>query len=154
MFTYYSFFIIYSSFLGFKIIIIVCLFYFIYDCYQLMKGKKSVNYYCWSLFIYRVQLLNTLNVRPVYYSTSFIRYFKAAQIIHYLRDEKNSKVWKPEAAKLSLNDDEINKLIDDLFKGFKVDRSISEIIKNQFLGDLKDRKRRFLKFCRKKIQKK
>lgn len=114
----------------------ICMLYFLYDMYQIMYNKKSVNYYCWSFFTYRVQLLNTFKIRPVFYSTSFARYFKAAQIINYLKDKKREKEWRPEASKLSINDQEINSMTKSLFYGFKIKKS----------------RRKLLKFCREKVK--
>lgn len=48
---------------------------------SIIKGKYSIEYYCWTFFVFRVQLLNSKGIIPIYFSRSFIRYFKS-KILH------------------------------------------------------------------------
>lgn len=114
--------------------------YFTWNINQVMRGRKTTDFYCWALFAYRIQMLNNYSIRPVFFSTSFIRYFKSAVIIHYLKKytqedtvkkeiEKNcndiSKHWvrkkkKPKEALDELRESVILKLK----KGFKMENDL------------------------------
>ncbi len=52
---------------------------------RLQKGDMTTDYYCWAFLIFRVQYLNHHDIRPVYFSTSFIRYIKSLQISEYIK---------------------------------------------------------------------
>ncbi len=48
---------------------------------QIISGEGSIEYFCWTFFIYRVQFLNSLGLVPVYFSKPFLRYFKNKMIL-------------------------------------------------------------------------
>ena len=43
---------------------------------DLSSGTNSIDGYCWRFFIFRVQLLNSRGIIPIYFSRSFVRFFK------------------------------------------------------------------------------
>ena len=43
---------------------------------DLVYGRDSIDFYCWMFLIYRTQMLNDKGLVPVFFSRSFIRYFK------------------------------------------------------------------------------
>ncbi|MEM8525415.1 MAG: hypothetical protein AAGG68_12315 [Bacteroidota bacterium] len=64
--------------------------YYGYNNFKAMVGDRSSDYYCWSFFAYRVQLLNNYGLRPIYFSTSFVRYFKSALLISFFKKMQNN----------------------------------------------------------------
>jgi len=48
---------------------------------QIISCEGSIEYFCWTFFIYRVQFLNSLGLVPVYFSKSFLRYYKNKMIL-------------------------------------------------------------------------
>jgi len=74
------------------IIVVVIWIYFTKSLFQVMGGNKSIDYYCWQFLPYRVQMLNSYEIRPIYHSTLFARYFKAGGIIKRLK----AKLVEPE----------------------------------------------------------
>ncbi|MCK8482075.1 hypothetical protein [Psychroserpens algicola] len=57
----------------------------------LSSGKYSIDGYCWTFFIFRVQLLNSRGIIPIYFSRSFIRFFKNQLILQDLDDAEVQK---------------------------------------------------------------
>jgi hypothetical protein len=52
---------------------------------QLLRGSKTIDYFCWGLLPYRVRLLNNYKIRPVFFSTSFQRYYNALDHVLLLK---------------------------------------------------------------------
>ncbi|MFK7750178.1 MAG: hypothetical protein AB8B65_17435, partial [Kordia sp.] len=47
----------------------------------LVYGKHSIDSYCWNFFLFRVQLLNSKGIIPIFFSRSFLRFFKTNLLI-------------------------------------------------------------------------
>ena len=58
----------------------------IFNSLRLQVGDKTSDYYCWAFLIFRVQYLNHKGIRPIYFSTAFIRYVKSLRISFKLRE--------------------------------------------------------------------
>lgn len=84
----------FSSWYWWLLPIIAIWVYYGYNNYRAMRGSRSSDYYCWAMFPYRVQLLNNYGIRPVYFSTSFVRYFKSARLIKFFKKIKENKALK------------------------------------------------------------
>lgn len=54
---------------------------------NVIYGTASPDFYCWSFFISRIQLLNSYGIVPVYFSRSFIRFYKSRLILSHFRNE-------------------------------------------------------------------
>lgn len=64
------------------------------NIHELQSGKYSVDYYHWTFFIYRTQLLNTsYGIIPKVFSRGFIRFFKSRVILDEI-DKLKSKNYK------------------------------------------------------------
>ncbi len=59
---------------------------------ELIYGKFSIDYYCWMFFLYRIQMMNSKKLVPIFYSRSYIRYFKGR--LYYLLAETNKEELK------------------------------------------------------------
>ena len=58
--------------------------------HDIKGGIHSIDYYCWTFFLYRVQILNSRGILPKYFSRGFIRFYKSRlilQILHKYKDE-------------------------------------------------------------------
>lgn len=73
--------------------------YYGYNNLKVMRGNRSSDYYCWAFFAYRVQLLNNFNIRPIYFSTIFVRYFKSAILIRFFKKIKTNSELKEKLLK-------------------------------------------------------
>jgi hypothetical protein len=51
---------------------------------KLIYGIYSIESYCWNFFVFRIQLLNSKGLIPVYFSRSFLRFFKTQVLVEYL----------------------------------------------------------------------
>lgn len=55
---------------------------------ELSSGRYSIDGYCWTFFIFRVQLLNSRGIIPIYFSRSFVRFFKNQLILQDLNKDE------------------------------------------------------------------
>lgn len=51
---------------------------------SIIFGKYSTEYFSWAFFIFRVQLLNSYGIYPIYFSRNFVRYYKSMNILECL----------------------------------------------------------------------
>ncbi|WP_108807358.1 hypothetical protein [Aquimarina spinulae] len=73
---------------------IIWVFRYVGGLKSVIFGKHSAEYFSWSFFIFRVQLLNSYDIFPIYFSQNFIRYFKSIKIIEYHNDLYNCSAQK------------------------------------------------------------
>jgi hypothetical protein len=59
---------------------------FLWELLRLLIKDKTIDYYCWVFLAYRTRLLNNYNIRPVFLSTSFHRYFKSLKIVEFIQN--------------------------------------------------------------------
>ncbi len=62
---------------------------YLYGISKLISGDGSIEFYCWTFFLFRVQYLNANNIIPVYFSRGFIRFFKSRYILASLQQNEN-----------------------------------------------------------------
>lgn len=55
---------------------------YVSDLKEVIYGRYSIDAYCWTFFIYRIQLLNSMELIPVYFSRNFLRFFKSRDYYH------------------------------------------------------------------------
>lgn len=55
---------------------------------RIIHGTASIEYYCWTFFLFRVQLLNSYGIVPVYFSRNFIRFFKLNKIYKFVNSNE------------------------------------------------------------------
>ncbi|MEO0527938.1 MAG: hypothetical protein AAFZ89_11970, partial [Bacteroidota bacterium] len=63
--------------------------FFLIDLLRLRYGNRSIDFYCWAFMPFRVQFLNQFGVRPIYFSTLFIRYFKSQLVAQEISELPN-----------------------------------------------------------------
>ena len=76
---------------------------YVKELVELLYGKFSIDYYCWQFFVYRIQMMNNKKLVPVFYSRSYLRYFKS---------KTYCRIFKINKAKIeeNINDNEKNHL--------------------------------------------
>lgn len=62
---------------------------YVKELIELLYGKFSIDYYCWQFFVYRIQMLNSKKLVPVFYSRSYLRYFKCKTYSKFLEVNQN-----------------------------------------------------------------
>lgn len=58
--------------------------YFTIDLLRLLFFDKTIDYFCWAFFPFRVQLLNSYGIRPIYFSTLYARYCRSLVLLNAL----------------------------------------------------------------------
>ena len=91
--------------------------YFYYDKQRLLKGDKTIDFYCWTFLSFRTRLLNNYGIRPIIHSLSFLRYRKALHKIekalkHKIELDPDIKI---DSTKISRG----KRIVKDLFLGYK-----------------------------------
>jgi len=79
---------------------------------DVIYGKGSIDYYCWTFFLYRVQILNSFNIIPTYFSRNFIRFYKSRTILNYI-SERVVKVVGGDSKCICCEKNRATKTIDD-----------------------------------------
>ena len=95
-----------TIFIGSSFIFGIWISKFLKGIYEISHGNESIEFFCWTFFIYRVQLLNSYDIMPSYFSRAFIRYFKSQLILSKLKEERIDEFAKALAKKsgVSLSD--------------------------------------------------
>ncbi len=134
---------------GASFIFLYWIYYFILKIDDIISGAFSIEGYCWRFFIFRVQLLNSKGIIPIYFSRAFIRFFKSKLIIQHLEEPKmlndvikviNSR--RKEANKKKENEkefkDKIETIETDVWKRYKEHIKGLKQIENEFLREIHD----------------
>lgn len=81
-------FIIAVSIVGISSVLFYWIYYvYIYGIKEIMSGKYSIDGYCWTFFVFRIQILNYHKIIPVYFSRNFIRFFKSSLIEQFISNK-------------------------------------------------------------------
>lgn len=62
---------------------------YVYRLKELVHGRESIDAYCWRFFIYRIQLLNSKGLIPIFYSRAYLRYLKSLEILVYVKNNRS-----------------------------------------------------------------
>lgn len=109
----------------------LCWLTYLLNLFRLLKGDKTIDFYCWAFLSFRIKLLNNYGIRPIYHSTSFQRYYKSLKIAEFIVTNKT----RMETDYKKIN---IDQVIGTLKKGNKLTgeerkavKEIKEIRKNK-----------------------